>query len=86
MRPKLSSINVNDNIIPYLKLADSKQSPTIHFAPANGFPVGSYLEFLELFADTANVTGSDSRGVWSTRDSVGGTFGMAGFTRELATF
>ncbi len=56
--------------IPCLSLAHTRANDeraateTIHFSPANGFPVAAYTEFLDLFADRYKVSGSDNRGAW----------------------
>jgi len=55
----------------------------IHFSPANGFPAGSYLEFLNLLAGHHSVTSMDCRGSWHDQAAPGKNFGMADFANDL---
>lgn len=51
--------------VPYFELGKKSDLDPIHFTGANGFPAGSYLEFLNGLSDDYFVSAADCRGAWS---------------------
>ncbi len=69
---------------PWLSLPNSDSLyNTLHFSPANGFPTGTYLEFLGFLADKHSVTGMDCRGSWPAQAPPPSDFTMADFANDL---
>ena len=63
--------------IPYLDWGG--HGPALHFAHANGFPPGTYSQFVASLTDQFHVLGMECRALWGTQDP-----GRFGGWRELA--
>jgi pimeloyl-ACP methyl ester carboxylesterase len=48
-------------------IQNDAEGDTLHFAAANGFPVGSYDFFLNHFKHEFNVVGLENRGAWDDK-------------------
>ena len=61
----LSEVLLNGQAVPWFEQTPSNpNAATVHFASANGFPIATYQEFFDAFADTYRFTGMDCRATW----------------------
>ncbi len=61
MQVKYRDLKIDNRIHRYFNLGDETDQARIHFSGANGFPVGSYADFLARFSNHHSVTAVDCR-------------------------
>lgn len=71
---------------PCLWQAMGDGAATMHFAAANGFPVGAYRHFLGLLAAHHGVHGLENRGMWPDQPAPDPAFSWDDQTDDLIAF
>lgn len=71
---------------PSLWQAMGDGAATLHFAPANGFPVGAYRHFLGLLAAHHGVHGLENRGMWPDQSAPDPAFSWDDHADDLIAF
>ncbi len=69
--------------VPYFELGNRTDSESVHFTGANGFPAGSYLEFLAGLSEDYFVSAADCRGAWEDPIKPSKQFGFSQLADDL---
>lgn len=80
----LTTIDLQAQQVPWFEMPANKASAqVIHFAGANGFPIASYQEFFECFANQYKITGMDCRATWQPTTDPAKRFSIDDFADDL---